>query len=142
MASGPTPSSRRPARPSRLDRAGLEFLAGFLQSATERYPENVAALADLGHALTRLGRYEEGLEVDLRLVALDPENPVAHYNLACSLCLLERTDEALAALEDSVRGGYDDVEHLLEDEDLVPLAGDPRFQALVKRLRGASAEQA
>jgi tetratricopeptide (TPR) repeat protein len=120
----------------RMDRLGLEFLAEFLGRAARRHPENVEALTELATTLTRLGRIEEGLVVDERLVRLLPRNATAHYNLACSLALLKRPEPALAALERAVELGYDDAKHLLADEDLYELRAAERFQALVQRLQG------
>jgi tetratricopeptide (TPR) repeat protein len=120
-----------------MDLAGLEFLARFLQIECRRHPRNVEALAELGHALTRLGRIGEGLEVDRRLVRLAPDNSTVHYNLACSLSLLGRSDEALDALERSVELGYSDAEHLLADEDLERLHDEPRFLEVVRKLRAS-----
>ena len=69
----------------RIKEQGNLFLARFLEVETGRHPDNVDALAELGHVYTRLGRLEAGLEVDRRLVRLIPHNPTAHYNMACSL---------------------------------------------------------
>ena len=120
---------------ARLDREGQEFLVAFYQKAFDRHPDNLAALSELGHALTRLGRNEEGLAADERLVALAPENATVHYNHACSLALMGRIDEAFSALERAVTLGYADVQHLVDDEDLLALHQDARFQTLVERLR-------
>jgi len=117
-----------------LDRIGQEFLAEFLGRATRLHPANVAALAELAGTLTRLGRLEEGLAADERLVLLVPENPTVHYNLACSLALLGRHESALASLERSIQLGYDDLPHMLADEDLAVLREEPRFQQLLARL--------
>lgn len=121
----------------RLDLAGLEFLAGFLGVEARRRPGNLEALVELGHVLTRLGRHEEGLEVDRRLVSLVPENSTVHYNLACSLALLERPDEALDALQRAVDLGYADPDHLEGDSDLTSLRDSGRFQEILRRLRAA-----
>jgi tetratricopeptide (TPR) repeat protein len=121
----------------RLETLGQEFLAEILARETERHPENLGALTDLAHVLTHLGRLEEGLSVDLRLVRLAPEDPTVHYNLACSLALLGRKAEALDALESAAQHGYDDVEHLLADDDLFDLRSEPRFAALARRLARA-----
>lgn len=123
-----------PGLASSLERAGLEFLVDFLTIAVDEHPANVDALAELGHALSRLGRCEEGLTIDRRLVGLLPENPEARYNLACSLALCGRPDEAFAALEHAVDLGYTDVDHLQHDEDLRSLRSSPRWAALVERL--------
>ena len=125
----PAPSMR-PA----LDALGLEFLAGILEVEVGRHPENVAALAELGHLYTKLGRFEQGLEVDRRLVEVHPEDPTTHYNLACSLALLGHTEPCLDALDRAVALGYEDLEHLLADEDLASVREAPRFRALVRNL--------
>jgi tetratricopeptide (TPR) repeat protein len=121
----------------RLDGLGLTFLADFLEIDLQRHPDNVEALAELGHVYTRQGRLREGLAVDRRLVGLVPENPTVHYNLACSQSLLGDVDGALASLATAVRLGYDDGDYLAQDEDLERLRAEPRFQALVSQLGGA-----
>jgi len=118
----------------RLDRLGLEFLADVLGFEARERPGNSAALVSLGMVLTQLGRYEEGLAVDRRLVELHPEDSTAHYNLGCSLALVGEREKALDALEEAVRKGYDDAPHLAADADLASLRDEPRFQALQKRL--------
>ena len=120
-----------------LDALGLEFLAGILEVEVGRNPGNLAALAELGHVYTRSLRFEKGLDVDLELVRRCPQDPTAHYNLACSLSLLGRTGPALDSLERSVELGYEDLEHLLADEDLAGVRGESRFQSLARRLGAA-----
>jgi len=121
---------------ARLECHGLEFLAEFYNRHTLRSVDDVDVLVELGHLLTRLERYSEGLEVDRRLVVLLPEEPTVHYNLACSLARVAAPDEAFAALDHCVELGYNDMAFLLDDEDLESLREDPRFGALVKRLGG------
>jgi tetratricopeptide (TPR) repeat protein len=72
----------------------LEFFTGIL----DRYPDYVDVLRVYGNLLTRRGRTLDGLDIDRRLVRLRPQDPVAHYNIACSLCLLKKHEQALAAL--------------------------------------------
>lgn len=117
------------------ERRGLEFLADFYGSEAVRKPENVDALAELAHVLTRLGRYEEGLRVDRELALREPEDPNVLYNLACSLALTGRADEAFRTLDRAILHGYEDAEHLAADLDLAALRADPRFEALLKTLR-------
>ena len=118
-----------------LDRIGQEFLADVLEIEVARRPENLAAWFDLGNLCTRLGRIRRGLEVDREIVRRDPTNSTAHYNLACSLALSGETDGAFQALERARELGYDDADFLEQDPDLGALHGDPRFAALVARLR-------
>jgi tetratricopeptide (TPR) repeat protein len=127
-----------PALRRRLAELGMDFLAGFLEVEVERHPENVAALSELGHVYTRQGRHEHGLAIDRRLVRLAPENPTVHYNLACSLALLDQVAEALDALERAAGLGYDDPGFMLQDEDLSRLHDEERFRDLVRRLESRS----
>ena len=117
-----------------LDALGLEFLTEIFEVEVARHPENLAALGELGHLYTKLGKHAQGLAVDRRLVEMRPSDPTTHYNLACSLALLGETEACLDALERSVELGYDDLEHLLADDDLAAVRGAPRFQVLVKNL--------
>lgn len=122
-----------------LDGLGQDFLLRFYETELERHPENLEVLAELGQLYTSRGDWTRGLEVDQLLVGLIPENPTAQYNLACSQALLGQTQAALETLARAVECGYDDARFLAEDDDLVSLREDPRFQALLERLRsGAS----
>jgi len=130
--STPLPDSTR----KKLAQAGEEFLMGFLGEATRRRPVDAEALAAFSEVLTRAGRFKEGLRADRRLARLRPEDPVVHYNLACSLALTDQSDEAIDALTRSLELGYDDLDHLLQDGDLLSLHGMARFQAIVQALGG------
>ena len=118
----------------RVERAGTEFLAGFFETELRQNPANLAALVELGHLYTRLGRVGEGLRVDRELARRLPGDPTVHYNLACSLALHGEPDAAFEELERSLACGYRDAEHLAEDEDLASLRADARFAALLARL--------
>jgi len=117
-----------------LDALGLDFLAGFLGAEIARHPENLGAWVELGHVYTRAKRFEEGLAVDQELVRRAPKDSTVRYNLACSLALLGRKEEALDALEQSVALGYGDPEHLLADDDLASLREEERFRGIVRGL--------
>ncbi|MCZ6672516.1 MAG: hypothetical protein O7C75_06200, partial [Verrucomicrobia bacterium] len=84
---------------------------------------------------TNAGRIEEGLKMDRRLVRLRPDNPVVHYNLACSLALKRRFKESLDALVQAVKLGYRDLQWMMEDPDLENLRNHPAFQRLVQRMK-------
>jgi Flp pilus assembly protein TadD len=132
---GSQPAFVTPELALELDRLGLTFLAEILEAEVERHPDNIDALAELGHVYTRQGRMEKGLCVDRRLVRLSPGNPTAHYNLACSLALTGELGAAIDALELAIEHGYDDPEFMSQDDDLASLRQDARFQALLQRLR-------
>ncbi|MFT5734876.1 MAG: tetratricopeptide (TPR) repeat protein [Paracoccaceae bacterium] len=124
-----------------FDRVGEEFLAAIYSAATARQPHNIEALAELGHVYTRLGRYQDGLEVDHKLVDFAPLDPNVRYNLACSQALLGLHDEACSTLETAFELGYDDAPHLRDDDDLSSLHGLPRFEALLRRIAADDSDQ-
>ena len=109
----------------------IKFLAGL----TRRAPDYVEALELLGEAYTRRGRYQDGLEVDLRLVALCPDRTLVHYNLACSYSLTDQPEAAYEALNRAVDLGYRDFQYLARDPDLADFRRHPLYRKLQKRLR-------
>ena len=64
----------------------------FLEGVRARFPDDPLVLKALGDLYTRVGRIEDGLAVDRRLVRLCPEEEMVWYNLACSCALAGRTD--------------------------------------------------
>jgi adenylate cyclase len=57
------------------------------------------------------------------------------YNLACAYCVLGELDRALQLLDSAVRHGRGNLGWIEHDADLDNLRGDPRFEAIVARLR-------
>jgi tetratricopeptide (TPR) repeat protein len=112
----------------------VEIEIGMCERVLESNPHHYDALALLGDAYTRNGEYQKGLELDLRLAELKPDNGVVAYNLACSYALTGQADNALCNLSKAVELGYNDVEQLCMDNDLALLKSDPRFQTLVQKL--------
>ena len=107
-----------------------EFELRFFESILRRSPRYVRVLEVLGGLYTRQGRIADGLRMDRRLVRLQPTNPTAHYNLACSLALSRRRTAALRVLRQAVQLGYRDFDWMRQDPDLEMLKEHPEFQAL------------
>ncbi len=126
------------------DRSGnpgeFSFEIDFFENLSRRDPKDVRVLEALAHLYTRTGRISDGLRVDRRIVRHDPANPVAHYNLACSLALRSRKKEAVESLRNAVDRGYADVDWILRDEDLEGLKGYPPFERLVREVANQSGE--
>src|SRR5438105_3309592 len=114
------------------DQNQLEFELDFFSAILKRYPDYVDVLRVLGNLLTLKGRYADGLQIDRRLVQLRPNDPLAHYNLACSYALLKRPDQALKTLRRAVELGYRDFRYMREDRDLDSIRHDPRFRQLLR----------
>jgi len=111
-----------------------DFEIQFCKEILRANAHHFEALVLLGDAYTRNGEYQKGLEMDLRLSRLRPENKHVRYNLACSYALTGQNDKAILNLNKAVELGYRDVEQLREDKDLEPIKSDPRFQSLIKKL--------
>jgi len=91
--------------------------------------KDLEVVHDISTRLFQAGRFAL-VETLLRMTLGQHPDPKAAYNLACTLCHLNRLDEAQAMLEEAVRLGYDEQHTLLTDEDLAPLRGRADFQAL------------
>ncbi|UCC94701.1 MAG: hypothetical protein JSW40_07780 [Candidatus Omnitrophota bacterium] len=111
------------------------FEIRFYEDLTKGNPRFIQALWCLGDAYTRDGFYEEGLEVDRKLVRLKPEDPVVHYNLACSLSLVGHIGQALEALKRAVLLGYSDFSYILKDPDLESVRNHPHFKGFFARIK-------
>ena len=114
------------------------FTIWFLEGVLDKYPTYVECLMYLGNAYTTTGMYEKGLEVDLKLEKLRPEDPLVHYNLACSLSLVEMLNESLEALEKAIDLGYNDLEHLVNDSDLDGVKDEEGYKVLIHKLKKLS----
>jgi len=113
-----------------------EFLIGLCERVVEARPCSVGPLAFLAETYTARGEYARGLEIDLRLSRLMPEDPGVLYNLACSYSLTGEVDEAVETLQEALRRGWSDLAHLERDPDMANLRRDPRYGGLVKGLAG------
>lgn len=112
-----------------------DFEIIFFENLIKERPNFVQALACLGDAYTRKGFIREGLEIDRRLASLKPEDPIVHYNFACSFSLLGDCQQALAELKKAVLLGYDDFSYILKDPDLENLRRYPKFKEFFQKLK-------
>lgn len=103
----------------------------------EMFPDDTKLLSCLGHLYTDIGEYAKGLEIDLRLSELQPDDALVLYNLACSHSLLNRADEAINALKRAVDNGYDDAEYMSSDKDLDNIRATEGYNLLVLHILSA-----
>ena len=111
----------------------LSFELNFFESLIKRDPKNLRATEILAQLYTESGQISNGLKMDRKLVRMAPDNPLAHYNLACSLSLKKRKKEAVETLEKAIDLGYSDFAWMNEDPDLIDLAHYQPFQELVQK---------
>lgn len=112
-----------------------EFEIEFYESVLRRDPKDVVLVELLASLYTKTGQIDAGLKMDRKLVRLQPENPIAHYNLSCSLALKNRRADAVRALREAIENGYSDWEWLMKDPDLKVLQGYAKFQELLSEYR-------
>jgi predicted Zn-dependent protease len=112
------------------------FEISFYETVLRHEPDYTDVMELLGGLYTKAGRVADGLEMDRRLVQLQPDNATAHYNLACSLALSDRKPDALRALARAIELGYDDRKWMLKDPDLAAFKGDPEFTRLLAKIGG------
>jgi tetratricopeptide (TPR) repeat protein len=119
---------------SRTNKRELDVKIGFMEGIVRRDPTYVDALQLLGDHYTQRGRFVEGLNVDERLAALEPQNPIVFYNLACSYSLTDQFDRTAEALEKAIQLGYQDFDWLAKDPDLKKFRKQPAFNDILKKI--------
>jgi tetratricopeptide (TPR) repeat protein len=97
-------------------------------------PDDVRAMYMGANGLVALGEVERGVEWARRAVAMEPDDPMLLYNVACIFSLAGRLDEALGYVEAAVAAGLTQREWLEHDSNLDAIRSRPRFQVVMDRL--------
>ena len=113
-------------------RGDYDFEVGFFESLQKRMPSDVRVVSMLAHLYTKTGRVDDGLRMDRKLVRLQPDEPISHYNLACSLALKHHLyADAVRCLRTAITLGYSDFHWMQHDPDLADLQDHPSYLALL-----------
>ena len=110
--------------------AGLRRALKLMEDRLELNPDDARAANLAAAFFARLGNLPKALEYADRSLAIDPEDPMLLYNVACTYVALGRTDDAMNCLERAVDKGFGHKEWIDHDPDLEPLRPNMRFQAL------------
>ncbi|MCY7339124.1 MAG: adenylate/guanylate cyclase domain-containing protein [Sphingomonas bacterium] len=122
----------RPEEGNRYSRLGIKRA----EEAMRLHPENSRPFQLGAPNLARLGETERAKEWLERALFLDPEDPIAAYNAACTYAQLGDIDLAFGALDKWMPNRGMEMELWLDtDADFDPLRDDPRFVALLKQLK-------
>lgn len=120
---------------------------GWVYDQLGRYDEAIAAYRQamardstqahgaMGHALARAGRTREARAVLAELETTGRRRRVDPYDIALVHVGLGQTDEAFAALNQAIDARSGMVVYAKVDPMLVPLRSDPRFAALLARMK-------
>jgi adenylate cyclase len=112
----------------------LERSAVALESHIALNPEDARAFGHGAGVFALLGKGDEANRYIGKALALRPDDYGNLITLACAASLNHDPDQALDLLERAVSTGRGDREWLLGDNDLKPLHGHPRFEALIQKM--------
>ena len=116
-------------------------MIGMCEAVQRKNPYDIDILIILGHFYTQTGDYERGLETDITLSILCPDDQTVWYNLSCSYSLLEYTNKALDALQKAIDCGYNDIVHLSHDSDLDNIRTHAQYKEIIMQLIGKETTQ-
>ena len=108
--------------------------AKLVEQHLELNPDDTRALTLGATARAMIGDAGRATEYAARAIAVDPEDPMLLYNVACTYGTLGKTDECLHALEQAVSKGWGDKDWLQHDSDLDSIRSEPRYLALIKAM--------
>lgn len=77
-------------------------------------------------------RWSAALKAAQKAIDLDYQHSEAYYQRACALARLGRTKEAMTSLEKAVELDFDQLDYMVDEEDLKPLASLPAFKKLLE----------
>lgn len=125
---------------TRQPKSDPTFEITFFESVHRRCPRYTDVIGLLGGLYTKTGRIADGLKMDRKMVRLQPDNDLAHYNLACSLALSNRSTDALSILRKALELGYTDHRWMQQDPDLEILHQHPEFKKILEEVRSGHAK--
>jgi len=79
----------------------------------------------------KAGDHAAAEETLKRLIRIDGDNFVHHYNLAIVLAAQRKLDESVEALTQAIAAGFTDLRYLQNDRHLDPIREHPRYKATV-----------
>ncbi len=97
-------------------------------------PDDVRARLLGAGSLIALGEIERAERWMQKALEIDPDDPIALYNLACNYATLNKVEEALDYLERAAEIGMVSEDWMRNDEDLNNLRSHAKFKAILKRL--------
>lgn len=105
-------------------------------------PEDEMALGRGAIISAHLRLRDQAADLAERAVRTRAESHGGLYNAACAFAILGNQDRAIDLLEQAVRYGRGNLTWMENDEDLSTLRQNPRFIAIIERIRARSAQAA
>jgi len=98
-------------------------------------PHDSRALCIGANQLSNIGEMDRGMKMAEEALRRGEDEPLVLYNIACFYALRGDTKQALDLLERGVEWGWGDRAWLETDSDLDAIRDEPRFQALLRKIR-------
>ncbi len=121
-----------------LSAAAIAFSAATVVQAQEKAAPDFKQLEKQQYQHYGAANYKKALAIAEKMHKLQPKHANTVYNVACLHSLLGHEDKALAWLEKAVEAGFNNVDHLVADDDFKSIRAGDEFRAIVKRMRGAA----
>lgn len=111
----------------------FEKAVGHYSRVLSEFPTMISVLNNLGASCMYMDNYEEAKTYFMKAIEIKPDDVTAYYNLSCLYARQEKNDEALKSLEMAVNKGFDNLELLRTDVDLLNIRKSPYYQKLLER---------
>jgi spermidine synthase len=102
------------------------------QKAIAIKPKSPLALEKLARAYKKKKEYQKALSFYHKILESMPDNPIVSYNIACVYALQNQIEDALKWLKKSVSNGFDNWNHIKNDNELKNIRNTSYFIALTK----------
>ena len=92
----------------------------------------MSAFRDLSHLYSRAGEHEKSEKTIREIIERFGGSSTDHFNLACTLSMQDRQDEALEELKKAVEKGFTNVSWMKTDGEIAKLRATEEFQAYAR----------
>jgi serine/threonine protein kinase/Tfp pilus assembly protein PilF len=108
--------------------------ARLVEERLDLIPDDARACVLGAAAFAILGDAGRAAELAKRALAIDSDDPMLLYNVACTYAQLHQTNDALDCLESAVDKGYGHKEWIEHDTDFESIRETPRFKAILETM--------
>ena len=105
--------------------------ARLVEERLDLIPDDARACSLGAAAFATFGEVDRSVILAKRALAIDPDDPMLLYNVACTYAQLHKTEDALDCLESAVDKGYGDKEWTEHDSDFASIRETPRFKTIL-----------
>ncbi|MDP6046183.1 MAG: PDZ domain-containing protein, partial [Phycisphaerae bacterium] len=129
LLASPAPAVGKPKAPSKEDRAAIQRKARAQMAKMRR----IMTLNSESIEHFKAGRFDRCKSKLQEILKIDPNNDIAHYNLACLYSRRENFKKAIDELNTAINNGYMSFAYMEQDPDLDPLRKMPGYKKILGR---------